>query len=139
MAEQGHIAIVGAGLVGAGWCIVFARAGRQVRAFDANPAIRERLPDYLRNSLVAMRGHGLVDDVDAILARVTVVDSLEAAVSGAVYVQESVVEVLEPKRAVSLDVDRYLSPTAIVGSSTSGLPAIFSFSRSHWSIWSGIE
>ena len=32
------VAIVGAGLVGAGWALVFARAGLMVRIYDANPA-----------------------------------------------------------------------------------------------------
>lgn len=119
----GHIGIVGAGLVGSGWAIVFARAGHQVRVFDANPQILDRLPAHLRASLEAMRAHGLVDDVEAILARIAIADSLAGAVAGADHVQESVVEVLERKREVSLDIDRHLGPDTIVGSSTSGLPA----------------
>src|SRR6202008_2780582 len=31
------VAIVGAGLVGAGWAVVYARAGLKVKVFDANP------------------------------------------------------------------------------------------------------
>lgn len=119
----GHIGIVGSGLVGSGWAIVFARAGRQVRVFDANAAILQRLPQQLRAALEAMNGHGLVDDVDAILSRITIAGSLADAVAGATYVQESVVEVLERKREVSLEIDRHLGSETIVGSSTSGLPA----------------
>ncbi len=107
-----HIAAVGAGLVGSGWAIVFARAGYTVRVFDASDAIRERLPAQLRAS-----------DVDAIMARIEVCDDLASAVSGACYVQESVVERVELKREVSAGIDRHLGPEAIVGSSTSGLPA----------------
>lgn len=118
-----HIATVGAGLVGSGWAIVFARAGYKVRVFDASDAIRERLPVHLRTSLEAMREHGLLSDVDAIMARIEVCDDLASAVSGACYVQESVVERVELKREVSAGIDRHLGPEAIVGSSTSGLPA----------------
>jgi len=109
--------------VGSGWAIVFARAGHEVKVFDASPAIRERLPEQLRASLEAMKSHELVDDPDAILSRITIVATLEDCVPGALYIQESVVEVLERKREVSAAIDRLLGPDTIVGSSTSGLPA----------------
>lgn len=117
------IAIVGAGLVGSGWAIVFARAGYQVRIFDANVAIRERLPSQLRSSLEAMESHGLVAEIDGIMDRFKICSNLADAVVGASYVQESVVEVIERKREVSIEIDRHLDPGAIVGSSTSGFPA----------------
>lgn len=120
---SGHIAIIGSGLVGAGWAIVFARAGHSVRVFDASAMILSALPEQLRIALRAMRGHGLVDDVEAILARITIVHDLASAVTGASYVQESVVEIVERKREVSAEIDALLAPDAIVGSSTSGLPA----------------
>lgn len=119
----GRIGIVGSGLVGSGWAIVFARAGRAVRVFDANASILDRLPQQLRTALDAMERHGLVDGTDGILSRITVASSLADTVAGASYVQESVVEVVERKREVSLEIDRYLDPDTIVGSSTSGLPA----------------
>ena len=31
------VAVIGAGLVGAGWAIVFAQAGLDVRVYDADP------------------------------------------------------------------------------------------------------
>jgi L-gulonate 3-dehydrogenase len=122
-ASTPHIAIVGAGLVGAGWIIVFARAGRKVHVFDASPATRDALPGLLSEALDSMARHRLVDDVEAILARIEVVETLEAAVTGASYIQESVLEIVEVKRQVSAEIDRFLAPNAIVGSSTSGLPA----------------
>ena len=36
------VAVIGAGLVGAGWAIVFAQAGLDVRIYDANPQATER-------------------------------------------------------------------------------------------------
>ena len=36
---KASIAVVGAGLVGAGWAIVFARAGFPTRIYDADPGI----------------------------------------------------------------------------------------------------
>ncbi|MBP2551423.1 3-hydroxyacyl-CoA dehydrogenase [Neorhizobium galegae] len=120
---SGHIAIVGAGLVGAGWAIVFARSGHQVKVFDTSEAIRSRLPDHLKAALEAMAAYGLVSGVDDIMHRITVCASLADAVTGADYVQESVIERVDLKREVSAEIDRHLAQTAVVGSSTSGLPA----------------
>jgi len=119
----GHVAIVGAGLVGSGWAIVFARAGHTVCVFDASSEIRDGLPAQLRASLEAMQAHGLLDAVDPVLERIEICSDIAAAVAGAVYVQESVIERVDLKREVSAAIDRHLGPDAIVGSSTSGLPA----------------
>ncbi|SFJ58550.1 3-hydroxyacyl-CoA dehydrogenase [Aerobium aerolatum] len=120
---SGHIAVIGAGLVGAGWAIVFARSGHEVRVFDASETIRERLPSHFRASLEAMATYDLITDVDMVLRRITVCCSVSDAVVGADYVQESVVERVDLKREVCAEIDCYLGPLSLVGSSTSGLPA----------------
>lgn len=117
------IAVVGAGLVGLGWAIVFARSGVPVRVFDADEAARNAVLARLRASLDDMAGHGLVDDVDAIAARVTAVNTLAAAVADADYVQESVFERVNVKQAVSREIGALLRPDSVVGSSSSGIPA----------------
>ena len=117
------IAVVGGGLVGLGWTIVFARAGCPVRVFDAEAAIRESFSERLRASLGDMKQHGLVDDVDAIVGRVSVVGTLAEAVGAADYIQESVFERVDVKTAVSLEIGAAMRPDAVVGSSSSGIPA----------------
>ena len=44
------IAIIGAGTLGCGWLISFARAGHEVRFFDQDPAAGPALLDALRRS-----------------------------------------------------------------------------------------
>ena len=116
-------AVVGAGLVGSAWAIVFARAGVPVRAFDASDEIRRTMAARIRASLEDMGKAGLVDGVDAICSRVTVVDDLRAAVGDVDYVQESVFERVEAKRAVSEAIGASIRDDAVVGSSSSGIPA----------------
>jgi L-gulonate 3-dehydrogenase len=116
-------AVVGAGLVGSAWAIVFARAGVPVRAFDASDGIRRTTAARIRASLEDMGKAGLVDGVDAICSRVTVVDDLRAAVGDVDYVQESVFERVEEKRAVSEAIGALIRDDAVVGSSSSGIPA----------------
>jgi L-gulonate 3-dehydrogenase len=50
----GSAAVVGAGLVGSAWAIVFARAGVNVRAFDASEDIRRTTAARIRASLEDM-------------------------------------------------------------------------------------
>ena len=78
--------VVGAGLVGSGWAIIFARAGVPVRVFDASEKIRRTAADRIRASLEDMAKAGLVDGVEAICSQVTVVDDLPAAVADVDYV-----------------------------------------------------
>lgn len=117
------VAIVGAGLVGSGWAIVFARGGHQVRVFDPSPEVRGRVMDWARESLRDLASNGLIDDPATVLGRIAVVDTLEAALDGASYIQESVFETVDAKTAASLAIDALMDADAIVGSSSSGIPA----------------
>ena len=118
-ARSSRIAVVGAGLVGASWAIVFARAGFALTIFDASAARRAALIDEMR----AMLSSAGSAEPDAVLDRVTVADSVGAAVEGADYVQESVFEQVDLKRSISAAIGEAISAQAIVGSSTSGFPA----------------
>jgi len=115
------VAIIGAGLVGQGWAIVFARAFKQVVISDKGEA------DTIRASLTAaaaaLAKAGLGPAPGDVMARIDVATSLHDAVASADYVQESVFERLDVKREVSLAIDAALPEHAFVGSSTSGFPA----------------
>ncbi|MDQ0393270.1 3-hydroxyacyl-CoA dehydrogenase [Labrys monachus] len=118
-----NAAVVGAGLVGSGWAIVFARAGLSVKLFDASGDIRAGALAGIRRSLADMADHGLVEDVEAIAGRIEVVDSLVEAVRDADYVQESVFERVDVKQAISLEIGAAIRDDAVVGSSSSGIPS----------------
>jgi len=123
VARFGQVGVVGGGLVGSGWAIVFARAGIPVRFFDVSEEIRRSAPERIRRSLSDMQEFGLVDDVDAIAGRIDFVDNLADAVATADYVQESVFERVEVKQAVCREIGAAIGDDAVVGSSSSGIPA----------------
>ena len=123
MASTRSVAIVGAGLVGSGWALVFARAGYRVRAYDPSSDIRGRILTWAKQSLDDLIEAGLAEDADAIVSRITVHDTLDEALSGIFYVQESVFETVPVKTEVSLAIDALMAPDAVVGSSSSGIPA----------------
>ena len=118
-----NAAVVGAGLIGRSWANVFARAGWNVRLWDPVAAQREQAVRLVTQSLHDLARHGLVRDPDAAAQRLAVADSLEDAVAGAAWVQESGPETLEAKRATFAALDAAAPPQAILASSTSAIVA----------------
>lgn len=116
------VAIIGCGLIGQGWAIVFARAGWQVRLHDPDADARAEAPRLVRQQLDALERHGLLDDAAAVARRVEVADTLADALAGVDYVQENSPEHLAVKQALFCELDRLAPPGAIIGSSTSSIP-----------------
>ncbi len=117
------VAVVGAGLVGSGWAVIFSLAGLNVRVFDREAETGHKLVAFAREALADMAKAGLAGDVEEALARITLCDSLEAAVAEAEYVQESVFERVDVKTEMASALGAAVRPAAIVGSSSSGIPA----------------
>ena len=119
-----RIAIVGAGLIGRAWAIVFARAGCSVAMYDADPGALAQCRKQLAENIGDLAQHGLIAETpDAVLARITPVATLAAALEGAALVQENVRETLEVKRAIFAEMDQLAAPDTILASSTSWIPA----------------
>ena len=70
------VAIVGIGLIGRSWAIVFARAGWDVRITDPSAEQLAAAPGLIRRGLDELAAHGLQRDVDAATQRVFPVASL---------------------------------------------------------------
>ncbi len=116
------VAIVGAGTLGCGWLISFARAGWAVRFFDPDPAAPERVRHFLDDRLPALARHGLIESEEAIRALIRPAADLREAVNEADYVQECVPELLDLKRSLFETLDSLTPRSAILASSTTGLP-----------------
>lgn len=121
--QEQAVGIVGAGLIGRSWANVFARAGWQVRAWDPSAAQRDAAHAQIEQSLHELQAHGLVQDAKAAAARVRVVATLEEAVAGAAYVQESGPETLDTKLATFAALDAAASADCVLASSTSAIVA----------------
>ena len=115
------IAIIGAGLIGRSWAMVFARAGWEVAVTDPAEGATAAALDACREGLDTLAGHGLCDDPAGAQARITAA-ALEEAVAGARHVQENGPERVEAKAALFADLDRLAAPDAILASSTSAIP-----------------
>ncbi len=119
-----QIAVVGAGLIGRAWAIVFARAGHTVRLWDKLPGVADRALALVAESLADLHAAGLVTEPPAtIAARITAAATLADCLAGAAHVQENGPERLAPKQEIFAELDRLCGPEVILASSTSGIPA----------------
>ena len=117
-----EIAIVGAGLMGHGIAIAYALSGHPVRLYDVDGGALVAAGDRIDSVLETFREHGSVDRqaVAAAHERITVGESFETAVASADLVTEAVVEDLDVKRRVFVDLDTHAPDDAILATNTSG-------------------
>ena len=118
------IAVVGGGLIGRAWSIVFARAGFSVSLFDSSQEAGSKALGFIEARLPELHEAGLLADTPAeVMARISLAPTLEAALDGAVYVQENGPERVEAKSALFARMDAIAPESTILASSTSGIPA----------------
>jgi 3-hydroxyacyl-CoA dehydrogenase len=118
------VAVIGAGLIGRAWAIVFARAGFAVGLWDSAPGAVSAARDFIAARLPELRQAGLLaDDPASVMSRIASAGTLEAAVEGAVHVQENGPEQLDAKKALFAELDVVTPKATVLASSTSGIPA----------------
>ena len=116
-------AVVGGGIIGRSWAIVYARAGVPVALYEHLPDSRAALPSALAATL--SQSAALVGDASAqaaVLDRITVVAELAEAVADADFVHECIDEKLDSKTTMFRDLDRLTRPDAILATTTSSFP-----------------
>lgn len=115
-----HLAVVGAGTMGAGIAQLALQQGFRVTLRDIEDDLvaegRERVADGLASAAAG----GYVDDADALLARLTTTTDV-ADLAGADAAVEAVVEDVDVKRAVFEDLERVLDDDALLCTNTSSL------------------
>lgn len=117
------VAIIGAGLIGRAWAIVFARAGVQVRLHDIDPDGLDRARRAIAVSLDDLRACDLVPEVKTVEARISYHSTLADALAGATYAQECGPEKVDAKAKIFSAMEDAAAPGTILASSTSGIVA----------------
>ena len=114
------VAVIGTGLIGAGWATVFLANGLDVLAIDPAPGARDRLCETVRAMWPALvelgRATGEPDFGCLRFAEAPGPDLADVQL-----VQENAPEQLELKRALFAGIERFVSPETILASSTSAL------------------
>ena len=120
MAEIRKAALIGGGVIGAGWGARFLLNGIDVAVYDPDPELERKFQAVLANARRAwakmLPGASLPPE-----GKLRIASSLADAVDGADFVQESLPEREDLKRRVFAEIDGLLPAHVIIGSSTSGL------------------
>ncbi len=118
-----QIAVIGAGLMGAGIAQVSAQAGHPVVLRDVTDAALQRGLDGIRASYekFVSKGKLTAAEAEAALGRITTTTDL-GAVAEADIVVEAVFEQLEVKEGVFRELDKLAKDGAVLASNTSAIP-----------------
>lgn len=120
MSDIISVGIVGRGIIGASWALVFARAGIRVRMWARNEDEIKSTLATVQHYVGALVGTGLEGD-SATMDRISAHASLAETLEGVQYVQESVNENLNLKHDILRKIEACVSRETIIGSSTSGI------------------
>ncbi|WP_292070989.1 3-hydroxybutyryl-CoA dehydrogenase [Brevundimonas sp. UBA7534] len=117
------VAVLGAGQMGAGIAQAVALGGYSVRLYDVAAAQLPLAQGRIAASLARGVGRGATtqDQADEALARVSTVDTIAEAVTGADLVIEAAVEDEAVKKAVYAEVVPNLAPHALLATNTSSI------------------
>ncbi len=111
-------AIIGGGVIGGGWAARFLLNGWDVRVFDPDHEAPRKIAEVLDNAR-----HALPMIYDTALpgeGALSFCETLEDAVTGVDWVQESVPERLEMKHRIYAQIQAHEAGSVIIASSTSG-------------------
>ncbi len=122
-AFSGHVAVVGAGAMGAGIAQVFAVSGRRVRLFDVSEAAVNRGLGAMASSLerIVRKGALTAEAAEAARRRVEGGADLPERLDGVNLVVEAVAEQRETKAALFRRLDAAAPPETIFASNTSSI------------------
>ncbi|KAM9850976.1 lambda-crystallin homolog [Aulostomus maculatus] len=126
------VTIIGSGLIGRSWAMVFASGGCTVKIYDNQPGQAANAIVEIRKQLEELEeAHMLRGELSAMkqLALLSSYDDLAQALEGAFFVQECVFEQLEVKQNVFQDIERLVGKNVILSSSTSCLVPSNVFSK----------
>jgi carnitine 3-dehydrogenase len=112
------VAVVGIGVIGAGWAAHFLRMGYDVLAWDPGPGAAGRLATLVGRAWPVLERLGLRPGASP--DRLRFASSLAGATAEAEFVQESAPEVLDVKIGLLAELDAVTPPDVVIGSSTSG-------------------
>ncbi len=120
MSQSNHkAAVIGGGVIGAGWIARFLENGIDVSVYDPDPEAERKIRAVLDNAERAY--HKLTAAPRRAPGTLSLHDSLDKAVQGASIIVESVPERLDIKQAVYAEIEGAAPPEALITSSTSGI------------------
>ncbi|XP_073846197.1 beta Hydroxy acid dehydrogenase 2 [Musca autumnalis] len=131
----GKIGIVGSGLIGRAWSMLFTSVGYKVMLYDILPEQLSSALEYIDIELHRLEEQGLLrGDLSAEeqFKCLSTTTDIKELTRGAVFIQECIPERIEWKRALYQQLDDILEEQTVVSSSTSTfMPSLFTEGLKH--------
>ena len=112
-------AVIGAGLIGKSWSIVFARAGISTVLFDIDKLVLNEAPREIENQVEFLKKNGLCDKPSQIISKISYSSELHQAIKDTQYIQECGPENLEIRKNLIAKLDNLADLSVPIASSTS--------------------
>jgi enoyl-CoA hydratase/3-hydroxyacyl-CoA dehydrogenase len=121
--EISHIAVLGAGSMGHAIAQISAMAGINVSMTDVSPEFTQKGFERIKWSMEKFVEKRTIskEEMNAALARITLVEGYPKTVANADFVVEAAPEDLDLKKKIFSEIDPLAPPHAIIGSNTSSL------------------
>ena len=116
-----RVAVIGAGVIGAGWAAAYLARGFEVAAYDPSAAMQERASTQISRAWSAMLELDLCAG-DYPSLKLSFAPTLADAIQNADLVHESCPERLEFKASLLRGIDAIVPQDVLIASSTSSLP-----------------
>lgn len=118
-----NVSVIGAGIMGHGIGLTYARHGYRVALNDLNETILTNAMSHIRDELRTLAENELIspDMTETTLARITTTTDLKEAVKDADFVTEAVWEDVELKQKLFRDLEMLCPEHTILASNTSAL------------------
>ena len=119
--EINHVALLGAGMIGHGLALHFAKAGYQVSLYSRTQQTLDKAIESIKSNLPALlQGQaGIADEIDKIISRIKTTRNLNEAISKAPIIIESVAENLKIKQDLFKELDQICPKDVILATNTS--------------------
>jgi 3-hydroxybutyryl-CoA dehydrogenase len=119
--EMNHVALLGAGMVGHGLAIHFAKTGYQVSLYSRTQQTIDKAVENIRANLLALlQGQASVEDeINKIISRIKTTRNIDEAVAKTSIVIESVAENLQIKQDLFKELDQMCPRDVILATNTS--------------------
>ena len=119
--EINHVALLGAGMIGHGLALHFAKAGYQVSLYSRTQQTLDKAIENIKSNLSSLLQSqaSIVDEIDKIISRIKTTRNLNEAISKAPIIIESVAENLKIKQDLFKELDQICPKDIILATNTS--------------------